>query len=115
MLILFFDSKDVIHHAYVPEGQTVNATFYIKVLDRLCKRIARVKPEMWRDRKFFLLHDNACPHPAVIIQKFFAKKGVAQLSHPPYSPDLNPHPNYFAFPKLKLKLKDEHYASMKEI
>ncbi len=24
MLILFFNSKGVIHHAYVPEGQTVN-------------------------------------------------------------------------------------------
>ncbi len=38
MLILFFDSKGVIHHKYVPEDQTVNATFYIKVFDHLCKR-----------------------------------------------------------------------------
>ncbi len=59
MLILFFDSKGVIHHEYVPEGQTVNATFYIQVLDCLCNHIACVRPEMWRDRKFFLLHDNA--------------------------------------------------------
>ncbi len=34
MLILFFDSKSVIHHKYVPEGQTVNVTFYVLVLDR---------------------------------------------------------------------------------
>ncbi len=49
MLILFFDSKSVIHHEYVPEGQTVNAMFYVQVLDRLCKRIARVRLEMRRD------------------------------------------------------------------
>ncbi len=60
MLIFFFDSEGVIQHEYVPEGQTVNATFYIQVLDRLCTRIIRVRPEMRRDRKFFLLLDNAC-------------------------------------------------------
>ncbi len=35
MLILFFDSKAVIRHKYAPESQTVNATFYIQVLDCL--------------------------------------------------------------------------------
>ncbi len=97
------------------EGRTMNATFYIHVLDRLCKRIARMRPELWRDRKFFLLHNNACPHTAAIIQQFLAKKGAAQLSHPPYLPDLSPPSNYFAFPKLKLELKCEHYASIEDI
>ncbi len=32
MLILFFYNKGVIHHEYVPEGQTVNAMFYIQIL-----------------------------------------------------------------------------------
>ncbi len=90
MLILFFDSKGVIHHKYVLEGQTVNAMYYVQVLDRSCKRIARVRKEMWRDWKFFLLHDNARPHIAAIAQLFLAKKGVAQLSCPPYSPDVSP-------------------------
>ncbi len=67
MLILFFDSKGVIHHKYVPEGQTVNATFYTQVVDRLCKHIASVRPEMWRDWKFFLLSNNARLHTAAIV------------------------------------------------
>ncbi len=46
MLILVFDSKGVIHRKYVPEGQKVNAKFYIQVLDHLCKCIACVRPEM---------------------------------------------------------------------
>ncbi len=107
MQILFFDSKGVIHHEYVLEVQTVNATFYIQVLYRLCKRTARVRPEMWRDWKFFLLHDNARLHTAAIVQQFLAKEGVAPLSHAPYSPDLSSS-DYFAFPKLKLKLKGDH-------
>ncbi len=85
-----------------PEGQTVNATFYIQVLDYLCKRIASVRPEIWRDRKFFLLHDNGYPHTAAIVQQFFDQKGVAQLS-----PDLSPSPpsRLFRFPKIKIVAK----------
>ncbi len=94
MLILFFDSKGVIHHIYVPEGQTLNATFYVQVLDCLCKHIAHVRPEMWRDWKLFLLHNNAHLHTAAIIQQYLDKKGVAQLSHHPYSPYLSA-PDYF--------------------
>ncbi len=41
-----FYSKGVIHHECVPEGQTLNAMFYIQVLDHLCKHIACVRPEM---------------------------------------------------------------------
>ncbi len=70
MLTLFFDSKDVIHHEYVPDGQTVNATFYFQVSDHLCKRIACMRPEIWRDRKFFFLQNNACLHTAAIVQQF---------------------------------------------
>ncbi len=101
MLILFFGNKDVIHHKYVPEAQTVNAMSYVQALDRLCERIARVRPEMWRDWKYFLVHDNMHPHTAAIVRWFLAKKRVAQLSHPPYLPDLSLPPHYFAFPKLK--------------
>ncbi len=71
-------------------------------------------PEMWRDRKFFLLYDNARPHIAVIIQQLLAKKGVAQLSHPSIFARFNPPPNYFAFPKLKLGLKGDRYVSIEE-
>ncbi len=111
---MFFDNKGVIHHEYVPEGQTISATFY-KVVDCLCKRIVGVRPEMWADRKFFLLLDNARPQTAAIVEQFFDKKGVAQLSHPSHSPDLSTPPNYFTFAKLKLELKGDHYASIPDI
>ncbi len=35
------------------------------------------------------------------MPKFLAKKGVAQLSHPLYSPDLSFPPQLFCFPKIK--------------
>ncbi len=85
------------------------------ILHSLCMSIARVRPEMWRDWKFFLLHNNAHLHTAAIVQQFLAKKGVAQLSRPPYLSDLSPPLDYFAFPKLKWELKGDHYASIEDI
>jgi hypothetical protein len=41
-------------------------------------------------------------------------KYVTTLYHPPYSPELCP-PDYFLFPKSKIKLKDFHFADDVEI
>ncbi len=45
-LILFFESKRMVHKGFVPESQTVTKEFYLEVLGCLLKRIACVKPEM---------------------------------------------------------------------
>ena len=37
ILIVFFDSRGIIHIEFVPFGQTVNATFYRDVIDRSFK------------------------------------------------------------------------------
>ena len=42
---LFFDSQGIVHKEFVPPGQIVNQTFYGEVLERLRKRMARVRPE----------------------------------------------------------------------
>jgi len=41
-------------------------------------------------------------------------KNVTTLCHSPYSPDLSP-PDYFLFPKLKMKLKGLHFSDVAEI
>jgi hypothetical protein len=45
MFIVFFDAQGVIHREFVPEGQTVKGQFYLGVMERLLKRIRRVRPE----------------------------------------------------------------------
>jgi len=40
----FFDSQEAVHKEFVSEGKTVNAEFYKGVMDRLMKRIPRVRP-----------------------------------------------------------------------
>jgi hypothetical protein len=44
MLIVFFDCHWIVHHEFVPEGQTVNAAFCVEVLKRLRYRVCCVRP-----------------------------------------------------------------------
>src|SRR5215469_7340867 len=110
---LFFDAEGVICREFVPEGQKVNAEFYVGVLDRLLKRIRPVRTAKFQSSEWFLLHDNAPSNNAAIVKKFLANRNVAVLHHPPHSPDLVPA-DYFLFPKLKLSLKGRHFQTVEE-
>ena len=110
-LIIFFDSQVVVHKEFVPEGKRVNAEFYKVVMDRLLKRIHRVRPAAFYSRDFFLLHNNAPTHKAVSFCQFLAQKIVTTFYHSPCSPDVSP-PNSFLFPKLKMKFD---FADVAEI
>jgi len=51
----------------------------VGVLDRLLKRIRRVKTAKFQSSEWFLLHDNAPSHNAAIVKKFLANRNVANL------------------------------------
>lgn len=112
MLICFFDRRGVVHREFVPPGQTMNATFYVNVLDRLRKRILRVRPDIADSWK--LHHDNAPCHTALLVREFLANHRVATLPHPPYSPDIAPA-DFFLFPRLKRDLKGNRFSSVENI
>jgi len=113
-LIVFFGAEGVIHREFVPEGQKVNAEFYMGVLDQLLKRIRQVRTTKFQSSEWFLLHDNTPSHNAATVKKFLANRNVAVLHHPPYSPDLAPA-DYFLFPKFKFPLKWRHFQTVEEI
>jgi len=110
----FFDVEGVIHREFVPEGQKVNAEFYVGILDQLLKRIRRVRTAKFQPNEWFLLHDNSPSHNAAIVKKFLGNRNVAVLHYAPYSPDLVPA-DYFLFPKLKFSLKGRHFQTVEEI
>jgi transposase len=85
-------------------------------MDRLLERIQLVLPAAFCYRDFFLLRDNAPAHKAASVCQSLTPKKVTTLYHPPprYSPDLSP-PEYFLFPKVKMKLKGFHSADVAEI
>jgi len=92
----------------------VNGSFYLEIMKQLLARIRRVRREFCENGEGFLLQDNAPTHTAAIVSRFLAKKQVAVLSHPPYSPDLAPT-DYFLFPKIKMKLKGNCFEDVASI
>jgi hypothetical protein len=73
-----------------------------------------VRPAASGSRDFFLLHDNAPAHKAASVCQFLTQKNVTTLYQPPHFPDLSP-PDYFLFPKLKVKLKGLHFVDVAKI
>jgi histone-lysine N-methyltransferase SETMAR len=114
MLIPFFDIDGLVHHEFVPTGQTVNKEFYKMVLQRLRDAVHRHRPEKWRFGNWILHHDNAPAHRAVTTNKFLAKHNIPSLPQPPYSPDLVPC-DFFFFPKLKNTMKGRRLDYIEDI
>jgi len=74
-----FDSKFIVHHEYVSDGQKINKECYLEVLRRLRECVRRKRREKWRDDDWILHHDNAPAHNSHFVQQFLAKHGIAQL------------------------------------
>ncbi len=87
MLICFFDSHRMVHRKFVAPGQTVNQTYYREVLDRLRKRVKRLRPDTAQTWIFH--HDDTSVHNAFSVTKFLTSKGIVVLPQLQYSPDLS--------------------------
>ncbi|UYV76602.1 hypothetical protein LAZ67_14001427 [Cordylochernes scorpioides] len=112
MIIVFFDIRGIVHCEFVPQGQTVKSAFYLDVLKRLKRRIARVRNDIKDTVK--LHHDNATSHTAFIITNFLARSNTSVIPHPPYSPNLAPC-DLFLFPRLKREMKGKHWETVENI
>jgi hypothetical protein len=73
MLIFFSDIRGVVHHEYVPAGQTINAEFYFEVLKRLREHVRRARPELWAENAWILHQDNA-PSQTTLARVFGQKQ-----------------------------------------
>jgi transposase len=114
MLTIFFDYRGVVHYEFLPPGQTVNKEYYLSVMRRLREAIRKKRPELWKDNSWFLHHDNAPSHTALVLRDHFAKNSTHIVPQPPYSPDLAPC-DFWLFPKLKRPLRGHRFDSIEEI
>ena len=80
---------------------TLLDVFHKDVLERLRKKIIRVKPDI--TDKWMLHHDNAQCHTVLSITELFTPKRIPVVPQPSYSPDLNPC-DFFL--NLKMSSKD---------
>lgn len=114
MLMLFYDSKGIVHKEFVPTGQTVNAVYYVDVMKRLLARIRRKRPEYRENGSWRLLHDNAPAHRSTLVTDFLTKNHILTVNHSPYSPDLAPC-DFYLFGKLQTAMKGKRFDDVKHI
>jgi len=110
----FSDIRGVVHHEYVPAGQTVNAKFYVEVLKRLRERVRRAQPELWEEKARILRQDNAPSHTSLVTREFLAKNKITTMDHPPYSSDLAPC-DFNLFPKVENIMRGEHFVDVDNV
>ncbi|UYV73351.1 hypothetical protein LAZ67_10002821 [Cordylochernes scorpioides] len=114
LLTVFFDCRGVVHHEFLPQGRTVNKEYYLQVMRNLREAIRQKRPDLWKNKNWFLHHDNAPAHTSLLVRDFLAKNNTLMMPQPPYSPDLAPC-DFFLFPKLKRPMKGRRYATLDEI
>jgi transposase len=87
----------------IPQGQTVNQTYYVETLKLLREAVRRKRPELWPN-DCTLRNDKAPAHKTLSLKQFLAQKSITEVVHPPYSPDLAPNGSWL-FPKIKSVVK----------
>ncbi len=110
MLSVFWDTRGVIYHEYLPSGDTITAASYCEVLERV--KIAIRQKRRWRGPVYFQ-HDNAKPHTAKLTQAKIQKLGWKLLPHPPYSPDLAPS-DFHLFLSMANNQRGKRFSSEEE-
>jgi hypothetical protein len=83
MLTAFFDIDGLVHHEFVPPGQSVTGHFYVQVLQRLCDALQKRRFNKWQGQ-WFLHHENAPSHTSLVVQHFLAEKNIPVITQPPY-------------------------------
>ena len=68
----------------------------------------------WPNNSWFLHHDNAPSHTALVLRDHFAKNPTHIVPQSPYSPDLALC-NIWLFPKLKRLLRGHRFDTIEEI
>ena len=72
------------------------------------------KVQLWTTGDWQLHHNNAPAHASCLVQSFFVKLRITQVTQSPYSPDLVPC-DFWLFPKLKSPLKVERFQTVNKI
>ena len=108
------DYRGVVHHEFLPEGQTVNKEYYLGVMRRFREAIRQKRPDLWANNSWILHHDNAPSHNAIVIREHLAKNGTNTIQQPPNLPDLAPC-DFFLFGRFKKPLRGTRYSTRDEV
>lgn len=105
MVTIMFKSTGPLLVHCLDKGKTMSAQTYIE--DCLKPVVCAIQKQRSKTgtKSMKILHDNAKPHVAKVVQEYLNSEGIGRIDHPPYSPDLAPC-DFWLFSKIKLHLTD---------
>jgi len=96
-------------------GETVDAHRYHQQLIKLHRALREKRPDyQQRHEKLIFLHDNAPSHTSKIVRNYLEALNWEVLSHPAYSPDLDPS-DYHLFSSTGHALAEQHFDSYDDV
>jgi hypothetical protein len=87
---LFFYGKGILHHEFVPDGQTVKGQFCLEVMKCLREAERRKRPEEWKNKTWMLHNDSAPADASHLVREFLVKPETTVIPQLPYYPDYAP-------------------------
>lgn len=116
MLVIFFDRQGLVFRTFIPQGQGITGQVYLQILQGLRDAVRRRRSQVWRARRWGLLHDGAPAHRSLPVQTWLnnAPVNLPQVPQPPYSPDLNP-PDFWLFAKLKKLVRGQLFPDTQQL
>ena len=91
IVIFAYDSVGIILTHAVPQHSTVTCQYYADFLEpHLRRALGKKRPHFLGENTPIILHDNARPHVANVVNQLLARWQWEVLYHPPYSQDINP-------------------------
>ena len=109
----FFRISRHVHKQFIQVEKTVNAEFYKGAINRPLKRIQRVRPTAFCSRNFSCCTIMRPPTKLQVSANFWPPKKLQPFVTPLLCRFISAR--LFSDPKLKMKLKELHFADVAEI
>lgn len=108
MYCLFFNSQGIVYVGYQPQNKACDSIDYIAHLNKV------IEGSGMESREILLHDDNARIHRSVLTKHFLQEKGVRNIGHAAYSPDLAPNDFWF-IGKIKKQLRGQKFSTEHEL
>ena len=112
MASVFWDAQGILSIGYFEKRRTINSEYYIALLVRLKKEIAKKWPQIKKKKGFF--HQDSLYHKSVAVMAKLHELHFELIPHPPNSPDLASR-DYWLFADVKRMPQRKRSGSNEEV
>ena len=110
---IFWDAQGILFIDFLEKGRSINSEYYIALVVRLKKEIAKKNGHKWR-KKSAIHQDNTPCYKSITTMTKLHEFQIELFPQPPYSPDLAPS-DYWPFADLKSMLQGKRFGSNEEV